>query len=53
MLCETDISTLKSVLIDSSNVTPDKASQIVLKHGVRLLHVCVRDSPKASLQHPE
>ena len=53
MLCETDIAALKSVLIDSSNVTPDKASQIVLEHGARLLRVCRGENPKASLQPPK
>lgn len=50
---ETDIASLKSVLIDSSNVTPDKASQIVLEHGVRLLRVCLGNKPRAGLQPPE
>ena len=52
MLCETDMAALTSVLIDSSNVTPDKAGQIVLEHGVRLLRVCRGENPKASLQTP-
>ena len=50
MLWETDITALKSVLIDSSNVAPDKASQIVLEHGERLLRVCLGGKPRVNLQ---
>ena len=50
MLCETDMAALTSVLIDSSNVTPDKAGQIVLEHGERLLRVCLGGKPRVNLQ---
>jgi len=53
MLGETDITALRSVLIDSSNVTPDKAGQIVREYGVRLLYVCLKENPRARLRTPQ